>query len=423
LGLLSAWLLESALRGLWVALGLLVLLVLGDLLGRGAFALVGRGFRWTGSSWWRLLGLQLTRARFAVRLSFLAIVLCSFAISLVGQSVQALQGDLRELRADRVPDFFLFNIPESELPNLTAFAQEKGRQLEFVSPMILARLEAKNGEAFKDDSFARFPVRVTWREGLIGSESLVQGKALPPRYEVSQGRPQLSVEVEFAERSEFKIGDVLKFDVQGVVIEAEIANLRRVRWTDFNPNFFISFQAGVLEDAPKTWLANLQVPDTERGQWQGELIRRFPDISVIDVGQTLGRIAQMLGALTGPASLSAGLAVVFAALILLALIWFSAHSRQSELQLYRVLGADPARVKGLLTAELTLASFCGAVLGTTLGALASWWVSVAWFELDWSLDLKLCMILVGAAAILGGTLGRIMSWRAERGLGNTRRLV
>ncbi|HRK08257.1 MAG TPA: hypothetical protein PLZ57_10845 [Pseudobdellovibrionaceae bacterium] len=423
LGLLSAWLLESAMRGMWVALGLLALLVIGDLLGRGAFALLGRALRWTGSGWWRLLGLQLTRARFAVRLAFLAIVLCSFAISLVGQSVQALQGDLRELRADRVPDFFLFNIPESELPLLSEFAKERGTTLDFVSPMILARLEAKNGVAFTDERFARFPVRVTWREKLIDSESLVQGQALPPRYDESQGRPKLSVEVEFAERSDFKIGDVLKFDVQGVVMEAEIANLRRVKWTDFNPNFFISFQAGVLEDAPKTWLANLQVPDAKRGQWQGELIRRFPDISVIDVGQTLGRIAQMLGALLGPAGLSAALAVGFATLILLALIWFSAHSRQAELQLFRVLGADPVRVRWLLTAELAMASLGGAVLGASLGALASWWVSVAWFELAWSLDIKLCLILIGAAAALGGALGRIMSWRAERGLGNARRLV
>jgi putative ABC transport system permease protein len=423
LGLLSAWLLESAMRGMWVALGLLALLGIGDLLGRGAFAVLGRALRWTGSGWWRLLGLQLTRARFAVRLAFLAIVLCSFAISLVGQSVQALQGDLRELRADRVPDFFLFNIPESELPVLSDFAKERGTALDFVSPMILARLEAKNGVAFTDERFARFPVRVTWREKLIDSESLVQGQALPPRYEESQGRPKLSVEVEFAERSDFKIGDVLKFDVQGVVMEAEIANLRRVKWTDFNPNFFISFQAGVLEDAPKTWLANLQVPDAQRGQWQGELIRRFPDISVIDVGQTLGRIAQMLGALLGPAGLSAALAVGFATLILLALIWFSAHSRQAELQLFRVLGADPVRVRWLLTAELATASLGGALLGASLGALASWWVSVAWFELAWSLDLKLCLILIGAAAAMGGALGRIMSWRAERGLGNARRLV
>ena len=423
LGLLSAWLLESAIRGLWVAIGLLILLVAGDGLSRGALAVAGRAFRWTGSGWWRLLGLQLTRARFAVRLASLAIIMCSFAISLVGQSVQALQGDLGELRADRVPDFFLFNIPESELPRLSNFAEEKGSRLDFLSPMILARLEAKNGEAFIDNQFAKFPVRVTWRESLIGSESLVQGEPLPPRYEAPQGRPKISVEVEFAERSEFKIGDILKFDVQGVVIEAEIANLRRVRWTDFNPNFFISFQAGVLEDAPKTWLANLQVPDDERGQWQGELIRGFPDVSVLDVGQTLGRVAQLLGALTVPASLSAGLAVVFATLILLALIWFSAHSRQAELQLFRVLGADPARVKGLLTAELTLASLCGAILGTVLGALASWWVSVGWFELTWKLDIQLCLILVGSASAIGAVLGRVMSWRAERGLGITRRLV
>jgi putative ABC transport system permease protein len=49
-----------------------------------------------------------------------------------------------------------------------------------------------------------------------------------------------------------KLGDIIEFDIQGVEIKGKVVNFRKIKWASFQPNFFISFAAGVLDDAPKT---------------------------------------------------------------------------------------------------------------------------------------------------------------------------
>ena len=79
----------------------------------------------------------------------------------------------------------------------------------------------------------------------------------------SEGR--IFMEEGFAERFGIKIGDTLEFDVQSVPISGKVVNFRKVNWNSFQPNFFISFQPGVLEEAPKVFIAALSnVSKTER---------------------------------------------------------------------------------------------------------------------------------------------------------------
>src|SRR5690606_2017992 len=101
-------------------------------------------------------------------------------------------------------------------------------------------------------------------------------------------RAELSVEVRFAERMGFHVGDILTFDVQGVEVEGEIINLRSVKWTSFQPNFFILVQGGVLNEAPKTFIAAIPfLAEDKRSALQNQIAISFPNVSVIDVVRTV----------------------------------------------------------------------------------------------------------------------------------------
>ncbi len=92
---------------------------------------------------------------------------------------------------------------------------------------------------------------------------LLEGVALDKNLH-RDGQPvYVSLEQGFSERWGIHLGDKLSFDVAGVPIEAIVRNLRVVRWSDFNPNFYFEFQGGILDDAPKTWLADLQLGDSD----------------------------------------------------------------------------------------------------------------------------------------------------------------
>ena len=65
----------------------------------------------------------------------------------------------------------------------------------------------------------------------------------------------VSVESSLAKDLQLQLNDALVFDVQGVPVNAYVGSLREVEWQRMQPNFFIVFPAGVLEPAPKTFVA------------------------------------------------------------------------------------------------------------------------------------------------------------------------
>lgn len=414
----------DSLRGLQIT-GLLavvtvILLVVGTWLFRG-IGILGQRF-----TRFRVLGLQLSRSRFVVRLSFMAIAFSTFVTVAIGQTMLSLGSEFREsVRVETLPDFFAFNIPEAEVEALSAWSEKRGLKFEHLSPMILARLTKKNDRPMQGDRFERFPVRVTWREKLLASETLVEGEPLPTRFNADDQRlPYLSVESRFAEQNGLHLGDRLEFDVQGVPMVAEIRNFRRVRWTDFNPNFFISFQAGVLEDAPKTWLANLRVPDrTARAQVQAELVRGFPDLSVIDVGQTLERVMGVVRAVLGPAEGAAMVTSLFSLLVLASIVGHSTELRAREMNLLRILGAEPRRVRSLYRSEFIVAGFLGALVGGGLGVAGTAWLLSRFFELSPSFDLVRLGLAMLIPTMAMAAIGDWLYFRVARGLGFVGRVV
>ncbi len=426
---LAAWLTRDAKLGVQLAAGFVIAATVIHLSGVLFFRLVAGAFsKVTGrfGSLLRLAGTQLSRARFAVRLSFLAIGLSTFVASAVGQIMVSLADEMANgSRLESAPDFFLFNIPESELENLQAMLLKENTKLDFVSPMILARVKNVNDKPTENEQFQKFPVRITWREKPIQSERIVAGKAITEKFDPTKTPlPALSVEARFAERNGFDIGDRLSFDVQGVPIEGKIENLRRVRWTDFNPNFFISFQGGVLEDAPKTWLGNVRVTDrSARSRVQSSIVRAFPDLSVIDVSQTLERIAALTRSVLGPAEKAAWLSSIFSVLVLVTIVGHSTRMRAKEMNLFRILGAEPRRVSSLYRLEFALASGLGSLVGALSGLALAWFISIRFLELEFRFDAPRLAITIAAGLILGTGLGEWLFRRVSRGLGIKARVV
>ena len=78
-----------------------------------------------------------------------------------------------------------------------------------------------------------------------------------------------------------------------------MVNLRRVRWTSFQPNFFVQMQPGVLDRAPKTFLGTLHhLSQEKKAQIQDQLVRKFPTVSILDVERTGKKILQVVGQMT-----------------------------------------------------------------------------------------------------------------------------
>lgn len=417
---LSVWLMESWKLGTGLMFALLGTSLVGWMAGRSLFRAL-HGVLRSRQGLVRLAATNLARGRFGTSLCFLALTLVALVLNLVPHLLSSALEELRPRSGRELPALFLFNIPEGTVDSLERFARAKGAELRYLSPLILARLEKVNGQEPKSESFRKFPVRVSFREKLIPSESIIEGEELSGPFDPNtQAEPGISMEIRFAERNGFRIGDLLEFDVQGVPVTGRVQNLRRVKWTDFHPNFFMEFQTGVLDDAPKTFIANVNLSETSlsatsmKARFQYELIREFPDLSVIDIGRTIERIIVIADAMIGPIQAVAWVAVVMSLLILFAVVAHNLRMRTGEMDVLKLLGADAPVIRNLITIEYAAIGLLAALSGGLFALLANHVVSTQVFDIpsrvSWNaLSLSFLVIVTVSAVIARVAVNRVLA--------------
>jgi len=159
---------------------------------------------------------------------------------------------------------------------------------------------------------------LTWAEALPTSSVIVGGHWWTPA-EASAGA-RVSVEEEAAKYFGVGVGGRLTFDVQGVPVEAEVMNLRRVDWQSFSANFFMVLSPGALDGAPATYLATARVPAAAETDLQDKVVAAFPNVTAIPVRGVLERVARVLDQIAFAVrfmalfSIAAGLVVMAGAL-------------------------------------------------------------------------------------------------------------
>jgi putative ABC transport system permease protein len=391
---LSSWLMGSFGDAFRLVAGLLGVLVLGWAFGRGLFSGLFRVVR-RRPGLTRLVATNLARGRFGTSLGFLTLLFVALVMNLVPHLLRSVVAEVRPSEGRDVPALFLFNIPESSVEPVKELIARRGAELRFLSPLILARLTNVNGVPPEADFFQRFPVRISYRAERVPSEKLVEGRDVHGNFDPAKGgEPAISMEQRFAERNGFHLGDRLEFDVQGVPVTGRIANFRSVKWTEFHPNFFITFQPGVLEDAPKTFIANINLSssgparEAEKLGLQYDLIKTFPDLSVIDIGRTVERVLEIANSVIGPLETAAAVAIAMSFFILLGVVTHGLGLRREEFEIERLLGADTRLLRRLVVSEFAITAVLAWACGAGGAVAITAYVAVKMLDVPMMLDLR-----------------------------------
>ncbi len=311
---------------------------------------------------------------------FVAVGIGALLLSLIPALQSIIESEIERPEGSRVPSLFLFDIQEEQLAKLESTVAGLGGALDFKSPMIRARLESIRGEpVVKALEFAERSTReqeeeernrnrgfnLSYRDSLADSESIVKGRNFAGPYDPSSGKPaEATLENKFADRLGVTVGDRLAFDVQGVPVEALVVGLRRVRWSSFQPNFFVLFQPGVLEDAPKTYLAGIpSVGASKRKQIQESVVAGFPNVSVIQVEEMVRKIVRMFDQMGAAVRLTALLSLATGIFVLFAIARRQAELRRRSALLLKTVGASSREVFSIFLWEFGILSFVAALFG------------------------------------------------------------
>ncbi len=379
-------------------------------------------------SFWRLAlaGIKRrARASIAQMLIFGLAIMLLLILVLVRTS---LLSEWREQLPDDVPNHFVMNVTPTEVDAVRANLETISDRVGELFPMIRGRIVGVNGMTTDEWSAQLDGVfdndidnerNLTYAADKPGENVITAGEWWP----ADSAEKLISLEDEYALRHGLGIGDELKIDVAGAILNGRVSNLRRVDWDSMRPNFFVIFSPAMLEGVPTTFMTSFHLPRSEQRSLNG-FMRQFPTVSIIPMEDIIEQVQDIVDRVTQAIELVLALVLASGCLVLLASIQSSRDERLAEHGLLRALGATRSLIAGSLSVEfLTLGALSGllAVAGAELSVAL---LQVQVFELSprlhgwyWLAAPTLGALLVATVGLAGSrTLIASPPMRVLRGL-------
>jgi len=300
--------------------------------------------------------------------------------------VQGLLIDQVSLSAsENQPNMVLFDIQSPQKDEVHQLVRDFELPLIQKVPIVTMRTQAINGQT-EADTVADIPDwaytrehRVTYRDTLIDSETLIEGTWHGDKPESDS--IFISMEKSFANRMGASLGDEIVFNVQGTPIKTYLSSYREVDWQRVQTNFLIVFPSGVLENAPQFHVVITRVQgDEQSAAFQQAVVQRFPNVSVIDLGLILRTLDTVLDKVSFAIRFMALFSIITGLIVLAGSVIISKYQRVQESVLLRTLGANRNQVLRINALEYSILGGLASLCGIGLAMLGSWALAVYNFE-------------------------------------------
>jgi putative ABC transport system permease protein len=272
-----------------------------------------------------------------------------------------------------------------------------------------ARRERRNRDEPSNAWALRREYRSTYRDTVVASERIVSGTwmgSVGPGATSADQPVSISVEQDLAGELGVTVGDEIVWDVQGVAIPSRVTSLREVNWARFEPNFFVVFAPGRLEQAPQTLVALTRIDDpAARGRFQRELAERFANLTTIDLALVQEQIERLVGRVALAIRFMAGFSLAVGTLVLIGAIATTRLQRLRESVLLRTLGATRRQILRIALAEYLALGLLSSLTAVLLAAGAGWGLARWFFDGRFWLPVAPLAALVGAVVVLTVAVG------------------
>lgn len=288
------------------------------------------------------------------------------------------------------PNLILFDVQTDQRDAVANTITPKGLPVIDNIPIVTMRMERikdRNVNDIRLDTTTRMnkwilnhEFRTTYRDSMIGSEKLLEGEWIPSADSNAKVIP-ISLADNVANDALVTIGDTLVFNVQGKLMTTVVGNIRQVDWARMQLNFSIVFPKGVLENAPQFHVVTTNAPDKKSSAGlQRELVKKFPNVSIIDLRQVVTLVEDILDKISWVISFMAFFSILTGIIVLIGSVRNSKYQRIRESVLLRTLGAQSKQILKINALEYFFLGVLGTGVGVVLSLLSSF--LLAYFVFD-----------------------------------------
>lgn len=264
---------------------------------------------------------------------------------------------------ENAPNHFLINVQNSEVESLDKILADNQVETSGIYPMVRGRVTHLNGELasevlskeeYQQARALRRELNLTWMQALPNANKVVEGDWWSLEGINSESDAiKISISTEIQEMMKVKIGDKVSFDIGGLIVEGQIANVREIQWDSFQPNFFVIFEPRGLQEFPASYITSFYL-SPEQKPMLNQILSQMPTVTIIELDKIMAQVQKILDQVTLAVEfimlfvLLAGIAVLYAVL------QANREERVLSATLLKTLGAQSPYIRASLIAELAL---------------------------------------------------------------------
>ncbi|MDM8538677.1 hypothetical protein QUF70_18130, partial [Desulfobacterales bacterium HSG17] len=283
-----------------------------------------------------------------------------------------------------------------------------------IYPVIRSRLISINGEKInrnaerkrRGDNLARH-FNLTYRDNLLDDEKIIKGKNL---FDADIKELQVSVLDTVVKMKHVEIGDRINFKVQGVPVEAVVSSIRTRIKESVKPYFYFVFPAdSMIKDAPQTIFSAVRVNKKQISDMQSKVVSEFPNISVIDVTQTIASFSGILHRLSRIIRFFTFFSIIAGILIIISSVFATRFARIQEAVFFKILGAKNNFILKIFTLENAIIGLISGAIAMIISQIASGIICIRIFDISYDPYTGSSSIMIFAAIALVIIVGNLAS--------------
>lgn len=355
--------------------------------------------------------LVLATRQISARPAYAVVQVSSLAVGLLALVLLVLlRTDLisswRQATPASAPNRFVINVMPEQGEAFRRALQAGGVSQYDWYPMFRGRLVAINGRPVRPDDYTEDRA-----QRLVDREFNLSHSAVRPAHnEVVAGRwteeeaGAVSVESGIAETLGLKLGDLLRFEIAGVQSEARITSLRKVDWSSMRANFFVMYPVSRMAEVPATYMAAFRAP--AQAGFDNALVRRFPNITNVDMSSTLGQVQRVLDQVIRAVEFLFGFTLAAGLIVLFAAVTATREERAREFAIMRAVGARASLLRQVQRAELAGVGLLAGLLASVVAVAVGWAMARYAFDFNWTASPWVPL----AGALAGALLALAAGW-------------
>ena len=315
---------------------------------------------------------------------------------------------------DDAPNHFVINVSIEEIDQVQRRLDNLSIEPREFFPMIRGLITHLNDQSVTEDENGTQSIsstgarmrearNLTWTSMLPAGNLVVDGEWWPSDY---NGPPLMSVEERFAERNNLKVKDKVTVLIQGSSVNAQISSIRSVDWDNFQPNFFLIFSPGSLNEFSSTYMTSFFLKQNQK-LLLNSLLRDFPSLTILELDKIIETIQLIIRYIVFAVQSLLILMLLAAAAVLVSSLYASMDERLRQHSLIRAFGASRQQILGSLFIEFLMIGFLSGVTACVGAEIIVLSLDATIFEINHQPNYELLVWVPLQSSLLVSFLGMI----------------